>query len=101
MLYILITQFAYLVVWAMVFAGGVILLRRGQTNIAMPILFGSGILILIQGLYITTMVLTQAGAIDAVAGARMYRVMWVPQVLGAFLFALGFLQLARTTRRET
>ena len=95
-----IIQLGYLAVWGTVFAGGVILVRRGQTDGAMPVLFGTGILVLMEILYLVTMVLTRTGAMDAVAGSRMYQVMWVPQLAGGFLFAFGFLHLARTTKRE-
>jgi len=93
----LVSQLGYLVVWGIVFVGGVIFLRRGQTNGAVPVLFGSSILMLMQILYLAIMTLTRAGALEGLAVARMYQVMWVPQLVGGFLFALGFLQLARTT----
>ena len=86
--------------WSIVLASGVIFLRRGRTNGAKPVLFGSGILVLMQILYLAIMALTRAGAMRGLAGSRMYQVMWVPQLLGGFLFALGFLQLARTTQPE-
>ncbi len=100
MLSILIHYLGYLVIWSIVFAGGMIFLQRGRTNGAMSVLFGSGILILMQILYLALMMLQRAGAIEGLAASRVYRVMWVPQLLGGFLFALGFLQLARTTQRE-
>jgi hypothetical protein len=100
MLPIVISQLGYFAIWSIVFAGGMIFLRRGQTTGAMPVLFGAGILVLMEVLYILVMILTWAGVMDAVAGSRMYQVMWVPQLAGGFLFALGFLQLARASRRE-
>lgn len=100
MLHILISQLGYLAIWSIAFAGGVIFLRRGRTNGAMSVLFGSGILVLIEILYLAILVLTRAGAMDGVAGSRIYQVMWVPQLLGGFLFALGFFQLARTAKQE-
>ena len=99
-LHILISQLGYLAVWSLVFAGGVIFLRRGRTNGAMSVLFGSGILMLMQIFYLAIMTLTRAGAIERLAGSRLYAVMWVPQLLGGFLFALGFLQLARAAKQE-
>jgi hypothetical protein len=95
MLRILISQLGYLVVWSMVLAGGVIFLRRGRTGGALSVLFGTAILVLIEILYLAILVLTRTGAMEGVAGSRLYQVMWVPQLLGGFLFALGFLQLAR------
>lgn len=100
MLHILISQLGYLAVWSIAFAGGVIYLRRGRTNGAIPVLFGSGILILMQILYLAVITLTWVGAMAGLAGSRMYQVMWVPQLVGGFLFALGFLQLARATKQE-
>jgi L-amino acid N-acyltransferase YncA len=38
--------------------------------------------------------------IASLAGSRLYEVMWMPQLPGGFLFALGFLPLARATRQE-
>ncbi len=99
MLRILISQLGYLLVWSIVFAGGVIFLRRGRTSGAMSVLFGTGILVLIEILYLAIMALTRTGVMEGLAGSRIYRVMWVPQLLGGFLFALGFLQLARTARQ--
>ena len=100
MLRILISQLGYLLIWSIVFAGGVIFLRRGRTSGAMSVLFGTGILVLIEVLYLVIMALTRTGAMDGVAGSRLYRIMWVPQLLGGFLFALGFLQLARAAKQE-
>ena len=97
MLYILISQLGYLAVWSIAFAAGVIFLRRGRTNGAMSVLFGSGIMMLMQILYLAITTLTRTGAMEGLAASRLYQVMWVPQLLGGFLFALGFLQLARTT----
>jgi hypothetical protein len=95
-----ISQLGYLAIWSIVFTGGMVLLRRGRTDGAVPVLLGAGILVLMVILYLVTMVLTRTGAMDAVAGSRMYQVMWVPQLAGGFLFAFGFLHLARTTKRE-
>lgn len=99
--YLVISQLGYLTVWSITFAAGLIFLRRGRTNGAMLVLFGSGILVLMQILYLAIHVLTQTGAMDGLAGARLYRVMWVPQLLGGFVFAFGFLQLARTVKQES
>jgi len=97
----LFIQCCYLVVWGLVFVGGVIFLRRGHTNGAMSVLFGTGILMVVEILFIAVMVLTSQKLIGVAGGVRrMYQIMWVSQVLGALLFASGFLQLARTTQRE-
>ncbi len=66
----------------------------------MSVLFGAAILVLMEILYLTILALTQTGRMEGVAGSRLYQVMWVPQLLGGFLFALGFLQLARTAKQE-
>ena len=100
MLRTLISQLGYLAIWSMVLTAALIFLRRGRTNGAMSVLFGTSILILIQILYLAILALTRTGAVDGVAGSRIYQVMWVPQLLGGFLFAIGFLQLARTARQE-
>jgi hypothetical protein len=100
MLYGLFVQFCYLVIWGIVFAGGVVLLRRGRTNSAMSVLFGAGILLLVEVLSIVMMLLMRAGMMQGLAASRVYQIVWVPQVLGAFLFALGFLQVARTAGPE-
>ncbi len=100
MLHILISQLGYLAVWSIAFVAGVIFLRRGRANGAMSVLFGSGILMLMQILYLAIMMLTRAGAMEGLAGSRLYQIMWVPQLLGGLLFALGFLQLARTAEQE-
>ncbi len=99
MLHILISQLGYLAVWSIVFVGGTIFLRRGRTNGAMSVLFGSGILMLVEILYLAILTLTRTGAMEGLAGSRLYRMMWVPQLVGGFLFALGFLQLARGARQ--
>ena len=100
MLPIVIRQLGYLAIWSMVFTGGMILLRRGHADGAVPVLLGAGILVRMEILYLLTMVLTRTGVMDAGAGSRMYQVLWVPQRAGGFLFAFGFPHPARTTRRE-
>ncbi len=100
MLYLLICQLGYLVIWGITIIGSVIFLRRGWTSGAMSALFGSGILMVMQILWLVIMALQRAGAVEGLSAARMYQVMCVPQLLGGFLFALGFLQLARATRRD-
>lgn len=95
-----IIQLGYLAVWGTVFAGGVILVRRGQADGAMPVLLGAGILVLMQILTLCMMLLQSWSLIEAPAASKMYQVMWVPQLAGGFLFAFGFLHLARTTKRE-
>ncbi len=50
--------------------------------------------------YLAIMTPTRAGVMEGLAGSRIYRMMWVPQLLGGFLFALGFLLLARTSKQE-
>jgi hypothetical protein len=100
MLPILVYFLGYLAIWSVAFAAGLIFLRRGRTTGPMSVLFGSGILMLMQVLYITIMMLQRAGAVEGLAASRLYRIMWVPQLVGGFLFALGFLQLARTTEER-
>jgi len=100
MVRILINQFGYLAIWGITFAGGLIFLRRGRTHGALSVLFGSAILLLIDAFYIAIMFLTRTRVMEAMAGAKMYQVVWVPQLLGGFLFAFGFLQLARASRSE-
>ena len=98
--FIVISQLGYLTIWSIAFAAGLIFLRRGRTNGGMSVLFGSGVLVLLEILYLAIHVLTQTGAMDGIAAARLYRVMWVPQLLGGFFFALGFLQLARAVKQD-
>jgi hypothetical protein len=100
MLHTYFIQLGYLAVWGTVLAGGVILLRRGYANGAMPVLFGTGVLVLLQILTLCMMLLQARGLIAGLAAARIYQILWVPQLAGGFLFAFGFLHLARTTKRE-
>lgn len=100
MLHIYIIQLGYLAVWGMVFAGGVILLRRGHADSAMPVLLGAGILVLMQILTLGMMLLQTQGLIGGLATSKVYQILWAPQLAGGFLFAFGFLGLARTTIRE-
>jgi hypothetical protein len=44
--------------------------------------------------------LWHAGVMAGLAMSRVSQLLLVPQLVGEFLFALGFLQLARTTQRE-
>ena len=87
-----IIQLGYLAVWGAVFTGGVILLRRGHTDGAMPVLFGTGILVLIQVLTLSMMLLQARGLIEGLAASRIYQILWMPQLAGGFLFAFGFLR---------
>jgi hypothetical protein len=100
MLYGLFIQFCYLAIWSIVLAGGVILLRRGCAHSAMSVLLGAGILLLMEVLSILMMVLRHVGVMEGPAMSRVSQLLWVPQLLGGFLFALGFLQVARQTQRE-
>jgi len=100
MLPLVISQLGYLALWGIVFAGGVILLRRGYTDGAMPVLFGTGVLVLLQILTLSLMLLQAWGLIQGLAASRIYQILWVPQLAGGFLFAFGFLHLARTMKRE-
>lgn len=95
-----IIQLGYLAVWGTVFAGGVILLRRGHTDGAMPVLFGTGVLVLMEILTLGMMLRQARGLIGGLAASRIYQILRVPQLAGGFLFAFGFLRLARTTKRE-
>jgi hypothetical protein len=96
MLYSLFIQLSYLVAWSIVLAGAVVLLRRGRTIGTVPILFGAAISILMECFW----VLVVSGAIRMNDSVGMHRVTWIPQLLGMFFFAVGFLQLARATRKE-
>jgi hypothetical protein len=66
----------------------------------MPVVLGVGVLVLTEILTLGMMLLQTWGLIAGPAASRIYQVLWVPQLAGAFLFAFGFLRLARTTKRE-
>jgi hypothetical protein len=99
-LHVLVIQLGYLAIWGIILAGGLIALRRGRTDGAMAVLFGAGLQVLLEVLTLGMMVLQTRHMIEPVAAARISRVVWVPQLVGGFLFALGFLRLVKAMRRD-
>jgi cytochrome oxidase assembly protein ShyY1 len=100
----LLVQAFRLLVWGMVLAGSVILLRRGYVSAAVSMILGAAI-VLVMGLLnlVMTIPMTMSMVYTSIQGAGPARVMMMAGLIatvGMFLFALGLLQLARMTKRE-
>ncbi len=89
-----------LIVWSVVFAGSLILLRRGYASAAVSMLLGAAIALL-MGLF--NLVMTIPTVLVSARGVNSGKIMMMTgliSLVGMFLFALGFLQFARMTKRE-
>jgi len=98
--YSLAIQAFHVVVWAILLAGSVVLLRRGYASAAVSMLLGAAITLL-TGLL--NLLMTIPMVFTSSAGVYPAKIMimgGLVSAVGMFLFALGFWQLARTTKRE-
>jgi hypothetical protein len=98
-----VLQACHLVVWMIVLAGSIVFLRRGYAIAAVSTLLGACIALLMGALnlFLMTWPFMFRWARQYRADAsRFMMVVGLASAVGMFLFALGFWQLARTTRRE-
>ncbi len=95
-----ILQALHIVVWIIVLVGSVVLLRRGYASAAVSMLLGAAIAMLMVVVNLSFMAVQVSGWVRGVDLGKMMMMVALVSVVGSFLFALGFLQLARTIRRE-
>ncbi len=98
--YSLILQALYVVAWIILLVGSVVLLRRGYASAAVSMLLGAAIASLMTIFSLCVTVCLAAGWFRGTYPSKMMMLAGLVSVVGLFLFALGFLQLARMTRRE-
>jgi hypothetical protein len=87
--------------WLMLVAGSVVFLRRGYASAAVSTLLGASVMVLTGTLNLLILIGPLVFKWDP--GRARSRFMVLTELawhVGLFLFALGFLQLARMTRRE-
>ncbi len=98
--YSLILQTVHIVVWIILLIGSVVLLRRGYASAAISMLLGAAVAMLTAtgNLLFTACQIT--GWIRGIDLSKMMTLVWLASLVGWFLFAIGFLQLARTVKRE-
>jgi hypothetical protein len=100
MMYNLFADGFYLVVWGIVLAGSVILLRRGYASAAVSMLLGAAVVLLMGLLNLLMAIPVALRWPGGIGPAKMMMMAGLISTVGMFLFALGFLQLARMTKRE-
>ena len=98
--YGLLVQTFHLIVWGIVLIGSVILLRRGYASAAVSMLLGSAIALLMGLLNLVMTIPMVFTSIQGIGPAKVMMMARLISAVGLFLFALGFLQLARMAKRE-
>ena len=93
-------QARHILVWVIVLIGSVALLRRGYASAAISMLFGAAIAGLMATVNLSFTACQITGWIRGTNLSKMTMMAALASVVGSFLFALGFLQLARTVKRE-
>lgn len=99
-IYYLLVQLLYVLIWTVLLAGSAIFLRRGYAGGAVSALLGAAIALLGALLHLLMTVSVMLGHAKVFASQRVVIALGIPSLAGILLFALGFLQLARTTKRE-
>ena len=100
LMFSLFVQVFHGVVWGMVLAGSVILLRRGYASAGVSMFFGAAIALLMGLLNVFMTTLMMLGVPHGVGPGKIMMMAGLASAVGLFLFALGFLQLARMIKRE-
>ena len=95
-----ILQTLHLVAWIIILAGSVALLRRGHANAAVSMLLGAVTAMLMATVNLLFLACQTFRWVRDVNLGKMMVMVGLVSVVGLFLFALGFLQLARTIKRE-
>ena len=98
--YSLILQALHIVAWVIVLVGSAVLLRRGYASAAVSMLLGAGVAMLMATVGLLFTACQATGWIRGIDLSKMMMLVGLVSVVGLFLFALGFLQLARTIKRE-
>lgn len=96
--YSLFLQASHLIVWLIVLIGAILLLRREQGGGAISALLGACILVVTATGYLLMTVLMSTHLFDGPVGGKILWAMGIPNLLGALLFGIGFLELARKAK---
>lgn len=100
MFYHLFLQASHVIVWLIVLIGAVLFLRREQGGGAISTLLGACILVVTTTGYLLMTILTSKHLFEGPVGGKILSMMGIPHLLGALLFAIGFLGLAVAASRE-
>ncbi len=98
--YTLFLQASHLIVWLIVLIGAILFLRREQGGGAISALLGACILVVTTTGYVLMTVLMSTDLFEGPVGGKILSMMGIPHLLGALLFAIGFLGLAVAASRE-
>ncbi len=98
MLYSLFLQASHLIVWLIVLIGAVLFLRREQGGGAISAVLGACILAVTATGYLLMTALMSTHVFEGPVGGKILSMMGIPHLLGALLFAIGFLELARKAK---
>jgi len=99
--YSLLLQASHVIVWLVVLIGVILFLRREQGGGAISALLGACILIVTTTGYLLMTILMSMRQFQGPAGGKIMLAMGVPHLLGALLFAVGFLELARKANERS
>ena len=100
LIYSLISQALHIGVWIIMLIGSVVLLRRGYASAAVSMLFGAAISVLMAAVSLSFTAGLASGWFRGSYPSNMMMLVGLASIVGLFLFALGFLQLAMTIKRE-
>ena len=100
MLYHLFLQASHVIVWLIVLIGAILFLRREQGGGAISTLLGACILVVTTAGYLLMTILMSTHLFEGQVGGKILSMMGIPHLLGALLFAIGFLGLAVAASRE-
>ena len=99
-IYSLFIQGSHLAVWLIVLIGATLFLRREQGGGAISALLGAGIQVLTSVGYLLMTLLMTTGIFEPQVTSKIMMGLGIPGLVGAGLFAIGFLQLATALTRE-
>jgi len=100
LIYSLISQALHIAVWIIVLIGSVVLLRRGYASTAISMVFGAAITVFMAVVSLSFTAGLASGWLRGSDPSTTWMMVGLASVVGLFLFAIGFLQLALTIRRE-
>ena len=99
--YGLFLQASHLIVWLILLVGAILFLRREQGGGAISALLGACILVVSATGYLLMTILMSMRQFQGPVGGKIMLALGVPNLLGALLFAVGFLELGRKANERS
>jgi uncharacterized membrane protein len=96
----LIIQALHLAAWVIMLIGSAALLRRGYASAGASMFIGAAAVMLMAIVNLAFFACQAYGWVAGIDLGKMMVMVGLVSAVGLFLFALGFVQLARTVRRE-